>query len=80
MVQTPIHWEAVLVTAIPATIAGVFSLTAAIVASRAARVGRANKQHLQAIDAAVNGVDGDAPTLRETVEQINTTLNGPEAK
>lgn len=65
----PIHWEAVLITAIPATLAFLGSVVAALVA-------RKNHSHLQAIDQAVNGVEPGAPTVREKVEAIAAKTEG----
>lgn len=59
----PIHWEAVLITAVPATLA----LCGTIVTSL---VGWRNRKRLAAIDTAVNGVEPGQPTLREKVEAV----------
>jgi hypothetical protein len=75
-VSTPIHWEAVLLTAIPATLTLVGVIVTSIIASRAAKIGQANKEHLISIDKAVNGVEEGAPTLREQVDQISSTVVG----
>lgn len=61
--QEAIHWEAVLITAVPAF----FAMVAAI---GTAWIGRKNKQHLEAIDKSVNGIEPGNPTLRESVEKI----------
>jgi hypothetical protein len=66
-----IHWEAVLITAVPAFTAMVGSIVAAV-------FGHYNGRHVRSIDKAVNGTDGGAPTIRESVEQINTAVNGAE--
>jgi hypothetical protein len=75
-VTTPIHWEAVLITAVPATLATIGTIATAFIAARAAKVGAANKVHLQSIDKAVNGVPDGAPTLREEVSAVNAAVNG----
>lgn len=67
--MNPIHWEAVLVTAIP-------SFCAMVAALGAAWIGTRNKQHLRSIDHAVNGTKPGQSTLRESVEQINLAVNG----
>ena len=68
-VSTPIHWEAVLVSAVPAF----FAMLAAV---GAAWIGARSRQHLRSIDRAVNGTKPGESTLRESVEQINTAVNG----
>jgi hypothetical protein len=65
----PIHWEAVLLTAVPATIAAVAAVATGI-------VGRRTKQHVAAIDNAVNGIEPGHPTLREKVEAIADATPG----
>ena len=60
--QQPIHWEAVLITAVPATLAMVGSIVAAI-------LGHYNGKHVRSIDVAVNGTGEGEPTIRESVEQ-----------
>jgi hypothetical protein len=67
--NSSIHWEAVLVTAIPA-------MAGAIAAIAAAYMGTRNKTHLKSIDRAVNGTEPHEATLRENVEAINTAVNG----
>lgn len=70
MTQTPIHWEAVLVTAIPAGCALVAAVTSAVFSYLAAKRGTANKAHLVTIDEAVNGVGPDDRSLRENVQEL----------
>lgn len=65
--SSPVHWEAVLITAVPATLALLGTIVTAL-------LGRRNKQHLTAIDEAVNGVESEQPTLREKVEAIADTV------
>jgi uncharacterized protein YcfJ len=60
--KQPIHWEAVLITAVPATLAMIGSIVAAI-------LGHYNGKHVRAIDTAVNGTEEGQPTIRESVEQ-----------
>jgi len=67
--KQPIHWEAVLITAVPATMAMIGSIVAAI-------LGHYNGKHVRAIDNAVNGVEEGKPTIRESVDQINSAVNG----
>jgi hypothetical protein len=71
-----IHWEAVLVTAVPAFLAMVGSIVAAV-------FGHYNGRRVRSIDKAVNGTGDGEPTIRESVEathhsveQINTAVNG----
>lgn len=65
----PIHWEAVLLTAIPATVAAIAAVVTGAIARR-------TKQHVAAIDNAVNGVEEGHPTLREKVETIADAIPG----
>ena len=64
-----VHWEAVLITAIPASLAAIAAIFAAYMGTR-------NKGHLKSIDKAVNGTGPGEPTLRENVTQINEAVNG----
>jgi hypothetical protein len=57
-----IHWEAVLITAVPATMAMVGSIVAAV-------LGHYNGKHVRSIDVAVNGTGEGESTIRESVEQ-----------
>lgn len=66
-VHTAIHWEAVLVTAIPALGAMFGTIGSAWFAWRSAKLAAINKEHLLTIDKAVNGVAAGTPTLREEV-------------
>jgi hypothetical protein len=79
VVQTPIHWEAVLITAIPAGCAMIAAIASGIFSYLAARTGTRNKQHLVSIDRAVNGAQDGEPTLRENVVAINHAVNGSSA-
>lgn len=67
--KQPIHWEAVLITAVPAFFAMVGGIAAAV-------FGHFNGKHVRAIDRAVNGIEEGNPTIRENVEQINAAVNG----
>lgn len=67
--RSQVHWEAVLVTAIPSFFAMVAAIGAAWISGRVRR-------HVQSIDKAVNGTTPGEPTIRESVEQINTAVNG----
>ena len=74
--QSSIHWEAVLITAVPAFLAMVGSIVAAV-------LGHFNGRRIRSVDRAVNGTEEGEPTIRESVEathhsveQINTAVNG----
>jgi hypothetical protein len=70
----PIHWEAVLVTAIPSffTFLGVCAL---------GYFQFVMHEKVKSIDHAVNGAAAGEPTIRESVAAINTAVNGaPEGK
>ena len=72
-------WILVLAPTVPAAIAAGAALWSSRRAGHAVDLGAANKQHLVAIDAAVNGVQDGHPTLREKVEAIDTAVNGTAA-
>jgi hypothetical protein len=69
-VQTPIHWEAVLVTAIPAGCALLAAVVSAVFSYLGAKRATANKEHLINIDEAVNGIGPDEQSLRENVQTL----------
>jgi hypothetical protein len=68
----PVHWEAVLVTAIPALFAmiGVLGL---------GYMQFGIKRHVKAIDAAVNGIEPGRPTIRESVEATGEKVEAIDA-
>lgn len=69
--SAPIHWEAVLVTAVPAFLSMVAAIGAAL-------IGRRNHEKIKSIDNAVNGTAPGEATLRETVEAMNSAVNDTE--
>lgn len=58
-VRNELPWEAALIAAIPATLALIGTIVTAL-------LGRRNKQHLQAIDEAVNNVHPGEASLKDT--------------
>lgn len=65
----PVHWEAVLVTAVPA----LFAMLGVIAV---AYMQFGIHKRVKSIDTAVNGTEPGKPTIRESVENINEAVNG----
>jgi hypothetical protein len=73
---SPVHWEAVLVTAVPALFAMIGVLGLGYM--QWVMHGKANNIEAKAtsIDKAVNGTPEGVPTLREKVQAIDEAVNG----
>jgi hypothetical protein len=69
--QAPIHWEAVLITAVPSFFAMIAALGAAI-------IGVKNHGKIGSIDHAVNGTLPGEATLREETQAVNHAVNGAD--
>jgi hypothetical protein len=80
--HAPIHWEAVLITAVPAFFACVAAIaTAALGLRTKAKVEQEIAPRLASVDRAVNGVaDPSLPTLRENVAALAEHTLTPEQR
>lgn len=72
----PVQWQAVLVAALPAFFAMVAALGAAVLGYKNHGKITVIDRKASSIDAAVNGTQVGAPTIRENVEAIDKAVNG----